>query len=272
MTDNPFPNSSLVLCHSSTSSSSTATSTAPTRQRPTQALKITYPAISLHATQRLYHDSSATNPNEAYSTDPPPASDTDSGSHPPAQKAIQLSAIYLQLDPHHETRADSNPNGDDADDGSSLALLIVVPPFTLAAEGAGANGTNGDKAARLTPTPNQAATGSLFDALSACADLWPDEDVDGEDGETDGAIMGGFGGGGGGGMPGEGGWITAENAHEFEGMFADVEEGGEDGGNGVTVLGPGAGTRRARDGVGDGDSGVEAVPGAEEETKWQRTA
>ena len=76
----------------------------------------------------------------------------------------------------------------------------------------------------------------------------------------------------GGGMPGEGGWITAENAHEFEGFAVDVEVT-EDG----RILGPGAGTRRSRvDGADADEDALDGVnghaeDGDEESTKWQRT-
>lgn len=114
----------------------------------------------------------------------------------------------------------------------------------------------------------------IFHALSRCADLHPDP-VD-EDGERadDGAgpMLGSPGRLGGNGLPGEGGWITAENAHEFEAMLGDV--GAAEVEDGV-ILGPGAGTRRAREENGyhefngDQNSGLDD---GEEETKWRRTA
>lgn len=123
-----------------------------------------------------------------------------------------------------------------------------------------------------TEEAQKASAKALFEALSRCADLHPDPAEEGDD-EGEGGGVSGLGVGG---MPGAGGWITAENMHEFEGMFGDAaeeEEGegeGEDGERGE-ALGPGAGTRRARD---DGDGYDEAVGenGVEDETKWQRTA
>jgi len=72
-------------------------------------------------------------------------------------------------------------------------------------------------------------------------------------------------------MPGDGGWITSENAHLFEGQFpdVDVQNGpGEEGGEDVIPLGPGAGTTREREVEDDGINGTTA---ADEDTKWQRT-
>ncbi len=77
-------------------------------------------------------------------------------------------------------------------------------------------------------------------------------------------------------MPGDGGWITSENAHEFEGRLGDeggVEvdrEQGEDG-EGRSELGPGAGRRRARNEEGEGEKTNGVNGDREEETKWQRT-
>lgn len=121
----------------------------------------------------------------------------------------------------------------------------------------------------------------MYEAISKCSDLNPDEDSEGDDGEYDyedgpaGRIIfegdGGDGGDGGsdpaviegfsgvfagardGGlppaMPGSGGWITAENVHEFfdeEGNWIggegeEVEEGGVSG-----ELGGGAGAVHPR--------------------------
>lgn len=119
-----------------------------------------------------------------------------------------------------------------------------------------------------TEEAQRASVKEIFEAMSRCADLHPDP---AEDGDED--AEGGLGGGG---MPGQGGWITAENMHEFEGDFEDAEEvDGEDDGEAVVALGPGAGTRRTRgDDVDDEDHGVdgEGVNGVKDETKWQRTS
>lgn len=117
----------------------------------------------------------------------------------------------------------------------------------------------------------------LFRALSACADLHPDYDLDSDfDLEDDGynedsaalyTQVGGLPPP----MPGSGGWITAENVGEYfdeEGNYMRAGEG----------LGEGAGRVRGRQdddeearwGV-DGN-GVEDHEGAGEETKWRRTS
>lgn len=104
-----------------------------------------------------------------------------------------------------------------------------------------------------------------FEALSRCADLHPDSGYvgDEEDGEGGGlsAVLGG--------MPGSGGWITSENAHEFEGEFGD--DGDEEMEEGVELLGPGAGTRRVREDEAELNGDGESHGVAGDETKWQRT-
>lgn len=186
-------------------------------------LRIPYPAISLHATQRLFLTANGT-----YSTEP-------SG---PSQSPIH--AIYLQLDPAYATHDQTNPDGDDG--GAEATLLIVPPPFT------GSEGESNSKEAQ-----------DVFEALSRCADLHPDPNADGED--EDGQVtLGGAN------FPGAGGWITADNAHEYEDQFADAEEDDADGGvqeNGTAAdLGPGAGSKR------EGEEDVEST----EDGKWQRTS
>lgn len=117
------------------------------------------------------------------------------------------------------------------------------------------------------------ATQALFTALSECSNLHPDptneDDEDGEEGSVlmnAGLVQAGSASGGlPPAMPGSGGWITAENMHEYidaEGNFIGGDVDGEE----TEDLGPGAGTVRAReedaDGQGEGDG---------EETKWRRT-
>jgi len=107
-------------------------------------------------------------------------------------------------------------------------------------------------------------TDALFKAMSDCASLHPDPaNSDDDDDEEDRIVfenngdeprLEGF--------PGEGGWITAENVHQFQ--FEDAEDG-------AGALGPGAGSIRLRD-----DADVEAVAVDQdgidgEETKWRRT-
>jgi nucleotide-sensitive chloride channel 1A len=103
---------------------------------------------------------------------------------------------------------------------------------------------------------------AIFKALSTCTSLHSaalNSDSEGEDGDRilfegdgDEPRLGGF--------PGEGGWITAENIDQFR--FEDVEIG-----EGMTILGPGAGSVRPRE---EDGTVAENVAGAED-TKWRRT-
>jgi nucleotide-sensitive chloride channel 1A len=114
--------------------------------------------------------------------------------------------------------------------------------------------------------PEQTPVVALFTALSDCSNLHPDPVQEGEEeGESRlmqaGLIMPGDSHGGlPPAMPGSGGWITAENMHEF------FDEGGnyigpeDDEGAAAEDLGPGAGTVRARDEEMETD-----------DAKWQRT-
>ncbi|KAI9664251.1 MAG: hypothetical protein M1831_002430 [Alyxoria varia] len=255
-------------------------------------LDIPYPAISLHATQRLWKTSkqsvagaSESNSELLQSGSGLGPTSTYTVTQDDSPDAQLMSAVYLQLDPSHHLRATMNPNEDDLSDADDTVELLLIPQDEKpeadmnGADGAIYGDGNAPTSAAV-PTPNQGAVTALFEALSRCADLHPDPDDEGEDEEMDddvgpapalGDISGMTG------FPGEGGWITSENAHEFEGQFAvDVEET-EDG----VILGPGAGTRRARDSDhGDAADG-EARNGQQEDadgeepgdgqTKWQRT-
>jgi nucleotide-sensitive chloride channel 1A len=121
------------------------------------------------------------------------------------------------------------------DDFETLDLNLI--PTESPAPTEGSNGTS--------ETPNPAK--SIFEALSACADLHPDpESGEEEEGEDT--------------APGEGGWITSENMDQM--MDAD--------GNfvGFGTLGAGAGTIRTR----DEDMEDAEEDGAEvDDTKWRRT-
>lgn len=155
----------------------------------------------------------------------------------------------------------SEPRGVDDEDVETLELTLVpgaeveVPGASTTTSGAstGAEDTAGSASAATTPTPTQ----QLFAALSTCADLNPDRDEDEGQGGDDYPA------------PGTGGWITADNMHEF----ADAE-GGFAGFGGIPVLGgevPAvAGTVRPREE--DDEDGGEAGDAAEsDETKWRRT-
>jgi nucleotide-sensitive chloride channel 1A len=128
--------------------------------------------------------------------------------------------VFLQVNIHDP----ETTNSDDEIHTLDLTIYttaIAVGPSQSSAEDADA------------PSPVK----TLFEALSACADLHPDpnEDDAAEGGNTE---------------PGAGGWITAENMNDF--LDAD--------GNFVapTTLGPGAGN-------------VHSLEDEEDESKWRRT-
>ncbi|KAB8360927.1 hypothetical protein FH972_024659 [Carpinus fangiana] len=186
-------------------------------------LRIPYPAISLHASQRLYLSSSG-----SYTTTP-----SESSKEP-------IHAVYLQLDPSYATRDQTNPDIEDI--SADATLLIVPPPF------AGIQGQSNSEAAQ-----------AIFEALGRCADLHPDPDADSDaEGDGQGGSMTILGEGS---LPGAGGWITAENAHEFEDEFADPDETGLEGPTVEEDLGPRVGSKREGDDPDDGG----------DDGKWQRT-
>ncbi|KIW99379.1 uncharacterized protein Z518_11367 [Rhinocladiella mackenziei CBS 650.93] len=197
-------------------------------------VSIPYPSISLHAIQSL-----------------------------PQPSAGEQQGLYLQLASSIEVA------GSDDTEPESISVTIIPtasPPPATATEEDPAE----DK-------PEQTPVMAMFTALSNCSNLHPDP-VDPGDGDDGGshlfqaglAFPGTTDGGLPPAIPGSGGWITAENMHEFvdeDGNWIenrdeedDVEEEG---------LGPGAGTVRARqeDNQGNGDAGDEA-----DETKWRRTS
>ena len=122
--------------------------------------------------------------------------------------------------------------------------------------------------------PEQTPVQAMFNALSNCSNLHPDP-VDPGDEEEDGsrlfqaglAFPGASDGGLPPAMPGSGGWITAENMHEFVdengNWIEDEGEDGEDTGQNEP-LGVGAGNVRPRDDTEGGEEG--------DETKWRRTS
>jgi chloride channel, nucleotide-sensitive, 1A len=199
-------------------------------------VSIPYPTISLHAVQSLL------------STSQGPEQTTSQG-------------VYMQL-------ITSSENDEDVDSISvTLAPTATAPPATTAPADVDPVETE-DK-------PEQTPVQALFNALSDCSNLHPDPVQEGDD-DDEGVsrlIQSGLAvplGDGQGGlpppMPGSGGWITAENMHEFvdeDGNFIDDEEGEhEEESQDPTPLGPGAGTVRSR---GEGED-------AEDEAKWQRTS
>lgn len=195
-------------------------------------------------------------------------------------------AIYMQLD--------LQPDGtdEDADDLDTVELTLIPPasssPASVPASTDGEPASNGTDAHHPAPASQPGACKLLFEAISACSNLHPDDEgeedsadegayadgviFEGSYGEEDGSLPGVFRLGGGSlsgagealppPMPGSGGWITAENAHEF--FDADgnwIEDEGVAG-----ELGEGAGRVRGRDEMegAEVDEGVEDVGKAEE--------
>ena len=154
---------------------------------------------------------------------------------------------------------------DDHDPDGTRDFTLIPAPSNVSSGAASAQ--DGPATTQPSDPPIQA----LFSAVSACANLHPDPvspsssaaaDIEGGD---DAAIAYESLDGLPPPMPGSGGWITAENMHEF---FDD--EGNWRGGG----LGPGAGIVREREREeeephtnGDG----EVTDRTDEETKWRRT-
>ncbi|KLJ12738.1 hypothetical protein EMPG_12269 [Blastomyces silverae] len=249
---------------------------------------IPYPSISLHAIQRLQI------PN---SNSPAITSTGD-------ENTVQ--GLYMQL------ATDGNDNQEDEDmEEDSTCLTIVPPPPQSPQPQPQARGQQQQQqqqeeeednliTAEEENKPSQTPTQDLFAAVSACSNLHPDPasqpgsddegDAEMQDNPTqqlDGSILyqngliipGNNAGGLPPAMPGSGGWITAENVHEYfdeEGNWkgGDGDEGEEGEGAGGVSLGPGAGSIRPREEGGEEDAGVgcdaDAGEGGEE-TKWRRT-
>lgn len=123
----------------------------------------------------------------------------------------------------------------DEDDIEILEATLLPPNFEAASEG--------------TPNPIQ----EIFSAMNECADLHPDPNgSDDDDEEEDRYEID---------APGAGGWITAENMHEF------TDEDGNF--TGMGRLGSGAGTVRSRELEGKDDTN--GLNGDGDEAKWRRT-
>lgn len=162
-------------------------------------------------------------------------------------------------------------------------VSITILPTASAPAASTASAINEDDAVESEDQPEQSPAQALFNALSNCSNLHPDpvNDEDDEDENQRGysrlmhaglAIPGTSDGSMPPPMPGSGGWITAENMHEFvdeDGNWIekdeDMEEGESSSGEQDTALGPGAGTVRPRPDDTNGDS-------TGEETKWRRTS
>ena len=166
--------------------------------------------------------------------------------------AQEGNAVLLELNLSDQNTAD--------EDLEFLQLRIFPTSISKAAsEQADDIQTNGNG----SPSPIKA----LYDAISACQELNPDPNPEGDEDEE-----GGFDET----APGATGWITSENMADFmdeNGNFRMPEGGtvigGEeevyDGDGNADDLGAGAGKRRGADEVDAGDGAKE------DETKWQRT-
>jgi chloride channel, nucleotide-sensitive, 1A len=202
---------------------------------------IPYRSISLHAIQTL--------------PTPTPAPDN------PEQ------GVYMQLlIAQEETSEDVEPE--------SFSLTII--PTASAPPAAAAGHADPDVELETENEPEQTPVQALFNALSDCANLHPDPvEEDDEEGssrlfQAGLAIPGDSSGGLPPPMPGSGGWITAENMHEFvdeDGNWIeqDTEDSNTD--QPAEPLGPGAGSVRVRE-----DEAADVDANGDGETKWQRTA
>lgn len=203
-------------------------------------VSIPYPSISLHAIQSLPHPT------------------------PGEQQGLYMQLISFAP----ESEEDAEP------DSVSVTLIPTAsaPPTTLHTETPveGTEATSEDPVA-TEGEPEQTPVVALFTALSDCSNLHPDpvQEGDGEDGESRlmqaGLIMPGDSQGGlPPALPGSGGWITAENMHDFfdaDGNYIGPDDDEEAAAAGD--LGPGAGSIRARD--------EEMDTEGTDDTKWQRT-
>lgn len=226
-------------------------------------IQIPYPSIQLHAVRVLR---GAQIPTRQVNTGATDVSAPVEGE--------EKAALYLQIEmgPQPGTMADED------DPGKSVVEVLLIPEAPSAGIEAS---TDGSIVANGSAT-NAAKVQEIYSALSTCQDLHPDPgDSDSDDEMGSSRSRGGLAGllqGMGGGEPGEGGWITSENAHLFEGHFPvevgqlETGDAGQDGD--IMPLGPGAGTRRQRDDeaeVEDRLNGNTETTNGVGETKWQRT-
>ena len=152
-------------------------------------------------------------------------------------------AVYMQLE-------FSSPGSENDDQAPEVLELTIIPAKSE---------SESDSAAKL------------YEAIATCSNLHPDPVNGDEEGDEEenydrivfegssehhaldgfsGVLQGAHDGGLPPPMPGSGGWITAENMHEYfdeDGNW--IGENGEDGGAGAGELGAGAGRIRDRDEV-----------------------
>lgn len=234
-----------------------------TSSKPSSGVQIPYPSIHLHAV-RVLRGAQIPLGNSSSS-----AADA-AGAAEDAERA----ALYLQIEmgPLPGTMADED------DPGQSVVEVLLIPETPPV----GAGGLIDSTPVTSGSAANATKVQELYGALSTCQDLHPDPgDSDSDDEHGSSRARGGLAGllqGMGGGEPGEGGWITSENAHLFEGQFpvevGQMEPGAADDDGDLVPLGPGAGTRRQREdehGAEDALNGHAGTANGVEETKWQRT-
>ncbi|EFE37570.1 conserved hypothetical protein [Trichophyton verrucosum HKI 0517] len=188
--------------------------------------------------------------------------------------------LYMQL--AITSGGDENMDEDVDEDSISLTIIPLSGPATQP--------TDQETSAEEEDKKTQSQIEALFEAVSACSNLHPDPvDQDDEDRYEDAdegeefhqQLQGSalfqngliFPGNNTGGLPpalpGSGGWITAENAHEY------FDEDGNWKGGEEAPLGAGAGTVRPRE---DDDEGMNEAGASNnengtsgDETKWRRT-
>lgn len=180
------------------------------------------------------------------------------------------------------TPAPQSNSEEEEEELDTISMTIIPTASGVPTSISSATGENVDGAVETENQPEQTPVQALFDALSNCANLHPDpaddeDEMMGQEQGLEGSMLyqaglvmpGAQDSGLPPPMPGSGGWITAENMHEFfdaEGNWIGPEEdtdmadeeGEEEEEDGA--LGPGAGTVRPRDGADEAD-----------DTKWRRT-
>ncbi|PGH16318.1 hypothetical protein AJ79_01860 [Helicocarpus griseus UAMH5409] len=234
---------------------------------------IPYPSISLHAIQRLRI------PDSTSTTSVPSTGDDNT-----------VQGLYMQI------ATDSNENQEDEDMEEDSTCLTIVPPARPQSQRQQQQQPQETSQNDLTTEeenkPTQTPTQDLFAAVSACSNLHPDpaalqegdDEMDNDEALADSVLYQNgmiFPGNNAGGlppaMPGSGGWITAENVHEYfdeDGNWKgdnDAEGEGRDEGEEEDPLGPGAGTVRPREEGGEQSNGGADSSADAEETKWRRT-
>lgn len=209
----------------------------------TTGVAIPYPTISLHAIQRL--------------------------KVPGSSEANDVQGLYMQLSTGNSVE---DAEEDLEEDAISMTIVPQLPATPRQDAG-------DDETLLADDKPSDTPTELLFSALSECSNLHPDLNA-GEEGEDEeggqqigdsvlfqsGLIMAGNNAGGlPPALPGSGGWITAENMHEY--FDEDGNWIGEDQGS----LGPGAGSVRPREDGEEGQGHEDGSGQGTEETKWRRT-